>query len=260
MREWTPTPADSTGNWVPYEDGSQIIARERGVIVEKKVDAAEQVMLHHALQFHDDQPPLYSEEPEYKGYDWYDSLDRITKVTARYHENGTRHETGSIDTEAVNRHVDMITIVAHVECADGSTRLLEYPSNLAFTNAVTSYVDLDPSRVGILVTRKKGPDPLDICDRLEHAFFDEDMNDGRSSRSQHDTFLESTTNEVQRLEKGDDHALSSAIERCIKKHFQHRLPKDRTTTITCTPSESIKIAWTPALEDTATGQASATST
>ena len=261
VRVWTAIPADDTGNWVPYEEGHEITACEHGVIVKMNVDPAEQAMLHHALQFQDDKPPLYREEPEYNGYDWYDGLDRITRVTARYYENGTRHETDATGTAAaINRHVDMITIVAHLKRADGTTRTIEYPSNLAFTNAVTSYVDLDPSRVGILVTRKNGPEPLDICDRLEHAFFTENINDERSTRIQHNTFMERTTHEVQRLEKGDDHALSSAIERCIKKHFQHRLPKDRTTTITCTPSESIKIAWTPALEDTAPGQASATST
>ncbi|MCY4509673.1 MAG: hypothetical protein OXG35_22315 [Acidobacteria bacterium] len=237
---WTPRPADDTGRVEAREEETRTV-HPQGLLMPELSPAAE-IIIEHALERSTKTLRLYREEPRYKGYDWYDDLQRVTSVKVTYTDAGKRHvATQEKQSSKTPRRVRKIRVVLEVTNSDGAARKLIFPTNLAFTRLDNTFWTDEPDETGVLVDDGDPPDWDTLWSALMYAYFTVNEDSSDSDETQLDEFKEKAAFTATLALKGDREALKDMIRTCVHHNLRGRLPKDTPVTIVCQPDGGVAV-------------------
>ena len=179
---------------------------------------------------------LFEADRRLEGYDWYDTLDRVTDMTVRVAAEGKwmaldeypLPKTSRSPAAPLPSRPAAIRFELAVRPASGPTRTLDVPADLVFAGEAWSWIE----EAMPLVTQDSALQPHQLADFLAAGFFSpSDDADSDSWETQRERFDESALHLATRLLLSDDEACKTSIAEAVQRELVWLAPRDRTIDI-----------------------------
>ena len=179
---------------------------------------------------------LFEADRRLEGYDWYDTLDRVTDITVRVAAEGKwmaldnypLPETSCSPAAPLPSRPAAIRFELAVRPASGPARTLDLPADLVFAGEAWSWIE----EAMPLVTQDSALQPHQLADFLAAGFFSpSDDADSDSWETQRERFEEAALHLATRLLLSDDEACKTSIAEAVRRELVWLAPRDRTVDI-----------------------------
>ena len=179
---------------------------------------------------------LFEADRRLEGYDWYDTLDRVTDITVRVAAEGKwiaidaypLPETSRSPAAPLPSRPAAIRFELSVRPASGPARTLDVPADLVFAGEAWSWIE----EAMPLVTEDSALQPHQLADFLAAGFFSpSDDADSDSWETQRERFDEAALHLATRLLLSDDEACKTSIAEAVRRELVWLAPRDRTIDI-----------------------------
>ena len=179
---------------------------------------------------------LFEGDRRLEGYDWYDTLDRVTDITVRVAAEGKwmaldnypLPETSRSPAAPLPSRPAAIRFELAVRPASGPARTLDLPADLVFAGEAWSWIE----EAMPLVTQDSALQPHQLADFLAAGFFSpSDDADSDSWETQRERFEEAALHLATRLLLSDDEACKTSIAEAVRRELVWLAPRDRTVDI-----------------------------
>ena len=186
---------------------------------------------------------LFDPELRYEGYDWYDSLSRVTELAIEFDHDGEtcnieslrspeKHapaDTAALDRAAAVSRPDAIRMRLSIGAGAAPPDSLTLDADVAFAGEGWSYLD----DAHPLVTRGSDIDSACLRQLLHAAFFSpSDDCDADSYETQRTRFQDDAMHMALRLLASEEEAQKHTIAQTVYREVLWAIPRDRRVSIT----------------------------
>ncbi len=233
LRPWRPSVADCN-HW--REPPKLAEAGHDALVVIYDPEPPEAQALWRAAERASLASQLFEGDRRLEGYDWYDTLDRVTDITVRVAAEGKwmaldnypLPETSRSPAAPLPSRPAAIRFELAVRPASGPARTLDLPADLVFAGEAWSWIE----EAMPLVTQDSALQPHQLADFLAAGFFSpSDDADSDSWETQHERFEEAALHLATRLLLSDDEACKTSIAEAVRRELVWLAPRDRTVDI-----------------------------
>ena len=228
LQPWRPRDADWCSN---AEDPAPEVLPVDPLIVDFEEEPPLSQAFWRAAQRAGIDSRLYRPDSDLAGYDWYDSLPRITAIRIEIiaADRAWSLEDYPTDDSSPGSRPDAMTMHLEIQHPGSSTKALVTDADMAFAGDTDCYIeDISP-----LVTASSNLQPFELADLIYNAFFCySDDAEANSWETQRDDFQLEANRIATRLLCSEDEATIDAIKDMVCRYVRWIAPRDRPVTIT----------------------------
>ena len=217
LSRWHPSPAHQDYREYPSPEH----VPPEAIICETQ-ESSEDITLAHAFSNAEAEFHVFSPEPNFAGYAWYDAIPKYAVSDYRCLDAAGQ----PVETDTVSLRPETITVVL----ASAS----QPPIDLATDVAIFDEIYYDADEISLAVTASAKITANDLSHLLYEATFcpsddsDADSWESQSSRYAHDCQVRAVD-----LLSGHDAAIEADIELAFNEKIAWRVPKGKSVTISC---------------------------
>ena len=239
LRPWEPSTAN-VDDWSP--DAGLIPLGPETLVVEYDADPPDTQPFYRAAQRARLAPMLFEPDPRLAGYDWYDSLPRLTDMNAHIDIDGETYTETALhrrfkaaaqngDPKEIRRpqdRADRIVMTVDVARPDGTGYSTRYLADVVFLDTGWGWLsDACP-----IIAAGSDLDATDLARLLRLSFFcPSDDADADSYSTQSDQFDDAALHMALQHVASADEATRTAIARAVWQDVHWLMPKDRAVDI-----------------------------
>ena len=253
LRPWKPNIADPD-NWQSPPKRSRIDADTLVMSCDPEAPAAQ--VLFRAVTHAGIAHQLFEADRHLEGFDWYDSLPRVTDIETEALTNGVGTEIPEDGyalqprtplRETLDPRPEDILLTLSVQPPAGTARSITMATDIAFASKPYSWIE----DVFTIVTRDSTLQPHELAALLHAAYFSpSDDSEADSYTTQSNRFHEEAQRIATELLCGPEEALRQSIIDAAERELAYLVPRDRSITIAIS-DRKIDLTLHPAPEEAA---------
>ena len=250
LTRWWPTYANEFTTKREIKDVAKRTALpDEPIVVEADIPPCDQVALHRAAKRANIAHRLCAEEPRYRGYAWYDSLPKATKMTTKVVIEGEElsiEEQRKREEPLETGRPERITFVLETVDRAGAIEHVRIPADVAFGDEEDSWA----GDVEMLVTTDSEITPDELADLSYDAYFcmSEDA-EADSYETQQDDYRQEATASALKLLATADEAIVSNVRTAVCRFVMPHVPRKRGATIRIRKNKPFEVELGPSVED-----------
>ena len=216
------------------------------IVVAADMPTCDQQALWRAAQRGEISHRLCAEEPRYKGYAWYDTLPKATKLTTTALLDGEEvqleEQRIKMDPPDTGRP-EGITFTLEILERDGAASHMLIPGDVAFPDDDIGWAD----DLSVLVTAGSDITPNDLAELMHDAFFcPSDDCEADSYETQRDDYRQAVFAKALELLASAQEAMLSNVLNAVHRWVVPHLPRERDATIRIHADKPIEVTIEPA--------------
>ena len=237
LRPWRPTTADVDDYW--REPSRLAIPSHGALVMDYDPEPPQAQAFWRAADRAGLATSLFHSDPRLAGFDWYDSLDRITNIATLITTNDdwSPLDDFPLPDRTILSHTKLpprpsaIRMDLSIQTAPGRSHTFELPADCVFASEPFGWLgDTMP-----LVTADSTIQPHQLAELLQHGFFSpSDDPESDSYQTQQERFSEEALHLATRLLLSDDEACRNSISETIRRELLWLCPRGRTVEISVT--------------------------